>query len=469
MSREKDLVKNTFILSIGKFLPKLASFVTLPILTAYLTKDEYGNYDLISTLIMLVLPVATLQIQSAAFRFLIDCRGDKEKSTQIISNIFLVTLAVSLPISIIIQFFFMKYSVATRIAISVYFFLDTIHLTVGQAVRGLGHNKAYSVGSIILSTVNMICIVIFVYKMRLGLLGVILSLAVAQFIGTAYLIIKVRLNKYISFSQKSFGQIKEMIAYSWPMIPNNLSNWALKLSDRLVITGFLGAEANAVYAVANKIPSMLSIAQSVMVMAWQENASIAVKDKDSSEYYTKMLNSVFNLMFGCTAMLIAATPIMFKILIKGSYAEAYDQMPVLILGMFFYAMSSYFGGIYIAHKKTMNVGITTMIAAAINLTIDLCCVHFIGIWAGSISTLVAYAVLYVYRMFNCQKFQPMKVNYIKQVIMIAMLVGMLVMCIMQNTVLNVINIALAVVLFVVFNKDVILGTINKKVRGKSKK
>ena len=41
MSREGKLAKSTLILSIGTFLPKLASFVTLPILSGYLTKPEY--------------------------------------------------------------------------------------------------------------------------------------------------------------------------------------------------------------------------------------------------------------------------------------------------------------------------------------------------------------------------------------------------------------------------------------------
>ena len=82
MSREGKLVKNTMILSIGTFLPKLASFITLPILTECLTKDEYGTYDLIIVLVSLFLPAVTLQIQTAAFRFLIDVRENEEKTKE---------------------------------------------------------------------------------------------------------------------------------------------------------------------------------------------------------------------------------------------------------------------------------------------------------------------------------------------------------------------------------------------------
>jgi len=464
MSREKDLVKNTLVLSIGKFMPKLIAIVTLPILTQYLTKREYGTYDLITTLVMLVIPIATLQIQSAAFRFLIDCRGDKEKSSEIISNIFVVTIPISLIASIVIQFFFAEWSVYIRVFIALYFFLDTIHLTIAQVARGIGNNRAFSVGAIIVSATSMITVVITVLWLRTGLLGVTIALTMAQLISTIYLIVKTDFFSYLSIEKISINRIKELLAYSWPMVPNNLSAWVLKLSDRLVISGFLGLEANAVYSVANKIPSMLSMAQSIMVMAWQENASIAANDADADQYYTKMLDRVFNLMFGCTVLLIAATPILFRLLIRGDYAEAYYHMPVLILAMFFFVMSSYFGGIYIAHKRTVNVGISTMVAAGINLAIDLAFVKVIGVWAGSLSTLVAYAVLYFYRMFNCQKFQRIEVHYLKQVLMILVMVLLLVSCFLQQRILNIINIIAAVILFWYFNRDVVntaLQTIKK--------
>lgn len=51
MNREKSLVKNTAILSLGTYLPKLTTIITLPLLTGYLTQAEYGIYDLITTLV----------------------------------------------------------------------------------------------------------------------------------------------------------------------------------------------------------------------------------------------------------------------------------------------------------------------------------------------------------------------------------------------------------------------------------
>ena len=41
MDRKKDLVKNTAVLTIGRYLPKLFTMITLPIITGALTKAEY--------------------------------------------------------------------------------------------------------------------------------------------------------------------------------------------------------------------------------------------------------------------------------------------------------------------------------------------------------------------------------------------------------------------------------------------
>ena len=53
MSREGNLAKNTVILAIGTFLPKVAGMIVLPLVTAGLTKADYGTFDLITTLVAL--------------------------------------------------------------------------------------------------------------------------------------------------------------------------------------------------------------------------------------------------------------------------------------------------------------------------------------------------------------------------------------------------------------------------------
>lgn len=461
MSREKNLAKNTIVLAIGRFLPKAVSVITLPILTGYLSKAELGIYDMVSTLVMLLLPIASLQIQSAAFRFLIDCRGDKEKSREIISNIFGYTVVSTIIVSCISFMLISGNSPNVNALICLYFFLDSMFNGISQVTRGLGYNKVFSIGSIILSVINGSCIVLFVAGENLGLIGVMLSLIVANIISITYFGLSIKLFDYISIHDISINTLKRLLSYSWPMVPNSLSNWILKLSDRAVILAFIGIEANATYAVANKIPNLLSIAQSVLVMAWQENASLAVNDKDASSYYTKMFEQIFALMIGFTGLLIGFTPYIFTLLIRGDYDDAYYQMPILIFGMFFYCMSAFQGGIYVAHKRTKNVGISTFIAAIINLVIDLCFVRTIGITAGSVSTLVAFFVLYIYRMVDTKRFQPMDYHIRKQILNICIIIVMLIICFFRIGWLNLVNSVAGVLFCFLINKNYIRKIVTK--------
>lgn len=96
MNRERALLKNTIIIAIGTILPKMTTFITLPVITASLTQIEYGTYDLITTLVSFFLPMFTLQVQAAAFRFLIEYRGNKIKTRSVITNILFFIIPVSI-------------------------------------------------------------------------------------------------------------------------------------------------------------------------------------------------------------------------------------------------------------------------------------------------------------------------------------------------------------------------------------
>lgn len=467
MNREKALAKNTFIIAIGTFLPKFSSIITLPIITGGLTKAEMGTYDLISTLVSLFLPVATLQIQSAAFRFLIDVRKDEKETKRIITNIISFILPTSFIALTILYLCLGNVSPVIRWLICLYFFSDILMLSTQQIVRGLSDNKLYSASSVTISFSNMLLIVLTISVGKQGLAGVLASITIATTIGLILLLVKGHILSRIDLSLLSKKTLLEMLSYSWPMIPNSLSNWVLSFSDRAVLTAFMGLEANAIYSVANKIPALFTTVQGTFVFAWQENASLASKDSDADTYYAEMFDSIFGILVGIMALLIAATPILFWLLIRGDYKEAYYQMPILFMGMLFSSMASFIGGIYVAHKKTRSVGVTTILAAACNLVIDLVFVHKIGIFAASISTLVSYVFLTIYRMVDVQKFQKVKFNTGRFFLLIALLVLMCAICWIDTVALNVLNIILGCIIAVVVNRKImksILLTLKNKMK-----
>lgn len=457
MSRESSLVKNTAILSLGTFFPKVFAVIITPILTAQLTKAEYGQYDLITTLVALLLPAVTLQISSAAFRFLIDRKHDKYEISRIITNILAFTLVTSL-IAVVLYFLFAGRTLGMNgVWVCLYLVIDIFLVTAQQVVRGLGKNVVYSISAIVQSFVNMLVTVVLLSGFgipNMGLTGVLYAMIASTLLGLIFLVLKGGLLQYLNVKTLSGAMLRELLAYSWPMVPNNLSGWVLRLSDRLVITGVLGIEANAVYAAANKLPYLLTMALNSFYLAWQENASIAVQDQDRSRYYEDMFDRIYRIMLGMTGILIACTPILFPLLIRGGYEDAYVQMPTLYLGMFFSGMASVLGGIYIAFKQTKSVGITTVIAAALNLAVDLLFVKRIGIWAGSISTMIAYLFLLVYRMYDIQKVQKISFKASTLIVGTIILLVMSLLSVQRKVLLDCVNVLCCVALLAVYDRDV---------------
>lgn len=461
MSREKNLIKNSAILSLGTIFPKAISVVMLPIITACLTKAEYGTFDLITTLVSLFLPIATLQLQAAAFRFLITVREDEEEKRTIISSIAGVTVLVCIVSLTILYFCMWKIDPAIRILIIVYFFTDTLLITLRQIARGLGRNLYYSISVLISSATELLLIVILLKGLHRTLDGVLWALILSQIIAILFVYFYCGVYKYTDFRYMQGAKLKELIQYSWPLVPNALSSWVVRVSDRLVLTYFMGLEATAIYAVANKIPSIFSVVQSTFSLAWQENASETVEDQDSGEYYGKMFDAIYSMMVGCLALLIASTPITFKVLIRGNYDSAYNHMSILYISVLFSTISTYLGGIYIAHMKSKEIGITTTIAAVINLVINLALVKWIGIYAATLSTVICYMWLTFYRMHDIQKIQKISFHYKKIIALILVLCCMAYACSLRIAAVDIVNCIAAIVLMVVLNRKVIRVVVKK--------
>lgn len=466
--REGKFAQNTFILAIGTLFPKLASFITLPLLTAYLTKEEYGTYDLILTLVSLVLPIATLQIQTAAFRFLIDVRHDEEEKKSIITNIFIFIIPTSFIALAAMYWYLRNQELVIRVMICGYFLFDLLANANRQIVRGLSKNVYYTISASISAVGQVILLYALVMGLRRGLAGCTIALAISELVATIFLFLKGGIYKYIDIKTFSAKKTKQMLQYSWPMIPNSLSMWVMRVSDRLVIVAYMGVAANAVYGVANKIPSILNYVHTTFNMAWQESASMASKDNDAGKFYSSMFELLFNLVSGGMALLLGITPAIFAIFVRGDYTEAYNQIPVLYIAIFFCCLSSFWGGIYVAYRRTKSVGLTALAAAACNLIVDITTIKWLGLYAASGSTLVSYLALCIFRVVDTRKFVNLTYKWKHIGLIFAILLAQCIISFQRQTILDIINFVLGAAVCLALNRKLI-SVMLKKVYNKTLK
>ena len=102
--------------------------------------------------------------------------------------------------------------------------------------------------------------------------------------------------------------------------------------------------------------------------------------------------------------IIAVLPFAFSILINEKFNRSYYQIPILLLASLFNILVSFVGSIYVAKKKTTEIAKTSIFAAIINILINIVFIKKIGLYAASISTLVAYMSMCIYRFIDSRKY-----------------------------------------------------------------
>lgn len=470
-SKKNELAKNTLIIFLGRFCTQFLTFFLLPLYTSILSSTEYGTVDLITTYVSLVVPIITLQVEMGIFRELIDNRNKLNEEQKIISsglwNVFIQFL-ICLIMYVLISFI-IKIPFSTYIALNV--FATMVSNLFLQISRGFGDNSSYSIGSTIAGVGTILFNIIFLILFKMGVEGMLLSTVIANMLAAVYLFFRTKLYKYIKVSAIKKSISKKILKYSLPLVPNGLIWWIINVSDRTIVSIFLGTAANGIYAISNKFSSALIQVYNVFNLSWTESASIHINDADRDQFFTSTFNDIIKLFSSICILIIGALPIIFNWLINKNYNDAYMYVPILLLGMMFNIIVSFIGCIYVAKKKTKEIAVTSFWSGVINIVINLLLINVIGIYAAAISTAIAFAVMSIYRIMDVQKYVKLKVNL---KLVLALIVLFIIECVIyyiKVIPLSIFNCLILMVILVKLNKNFLIAIINqvkKRVPLKSK-
>ena len=90
MKENRELAKNTILLSIGTILNKGLQFIMIPFFSAWLSSEDYGTFDLLCTYVTLLIPIVTLASSNAVFRLSIEADETKKEKSKFITNGFVL-------------------------------------------------------------------------------------------------------------------------------------------------------------------------------------------------------------------------------------------------------------------------------------------------------------------------------------------------------------------------------------------
>ncbi len=399
--KQNSLAGLTGIYMLGNLSSKVLSFLLVFFMTYFLSKAEIGQYDLILTSVSFIVPCVSLLLDSALLRWLLDPQQEVDRST-IFKNIYgLVLLNIA-----IYTIIFWLTTLFIEVPYSGYFYAYSVLMilfpTMQQGTRGLGKNQVYAKTSVFYSLLYVGFTGGVLYFFNLGVKGVLLANILALLIVIVWLFFENNLSSYLSSLQLNKVLLKDFCNYSLPLLPNTLSWWLIGSSTRFVILAYLGAEYNGLFAISYKYPSILLVITSVFTLAWQEKFIRLEESADLKTYFSSTLKQYLKLLFGLITILASCSKMMMS-LIDASYFQAWQYIPVLLFAVMLQALSSFYGAVYLKVRKTKGIFFSSILGGLTTIGSSFLLVK-LGLYGISISILLGYLVLLIYRVIQVRHF-----------------------------------------------------------------
>ena len=394
-SKYKILISNTVIFAIGNILVKFISLVLMPLYTSILTTSQYGVAELLNNLVEIVLPISTLCIIDALYRFLIDQNANIK--TLFFNSIFILLIGdIIVGIGCCIWYFLFNYQYAF------YFFLlystTVFYKLTTQFARGIGHIKRYATYGIINSIILVFSNIILLLGLNGEIKAYLLSFSIGY--GSTGIIAFIASKEYLYFDIKSYrsNTMKDMLIYSLPGIPNMLSWWINSLSDRYIINWIWGANIAGLYTAASKLPALINIVSSIFQQAWQYSTAKEINKKDNKVFFSTVFKFYAYICVVACAIIIILNKLICRILLQTEFFSAWKYVPFLLLAAFLGCISTYFGTFFNALKKNKILMLSTVIGAIFNISLNFLLIPKLGGMGAALATALSYFVIMIIRM-----------------------------------------------------------------------
>ena len=455
--RIKYLLKNTMIFTIGNFATKLISFFLVPIYTQALSASEYGTADLVTTICTVLAPIVILNIGEAIMRFCLDKNVDAQEALDLALIIYIIAMFVSILIFPINSMF----TITSRYSMYIYFYV--ISLAGSQILlcylRGREKLVLYSMGNILNSLLIALFNILFLIVLKKGIEGYFCSYILASTVTIFYVSFVIKIwnrFRYIKFNRKLFIN---MVKYSIVLIPNTFMWWIMNSSDRIMVTTFLGAAANGIYAISYKIPSVVQTFSNIFNQAWSYSAIKEDDSEDRDEYCNKIFQFVIAISSTSAIFLLLILKPLLKVYVGSSYYSAWKYTPFLILGYVFLTIATFLATSYTVHKDSKGYLYSGICGAICNLVLNGILIPLIGVYGAALATCVSYFIVFLYRYYDTKKYLKIKVFTKKNILVFFNLIFCTLSIFIQNIgfVLLAILLIVNVCLFknIYFNMDIL--------------
>ena len=404
--------RDSIIYSVGNIAVKIVGFILIPLYTdpRYFSVDDFGIIALLDITGLVIISAMASGLPQSLLRWY----WDKDYSANQ-KGIFFMTLVSQVAVGLL--FCLILFPLSHNLSDALFKTTDwsnTIKLLILssalQAVNNLINtlmriqlrSVLYTIANISKLTAVLLLTIYFIVFRDSGVTGIY----IAQVVGNSLFILL--LSGYTIKNCKpffNFQVLKSMSRFGFPLLLANFASSSLTVIDRYALNSLALLKYVALYSLAYKISSVLklvivdSIRLAVFPMVMKK-----IDTPGNKRFYSKtMLYSSFVLMLGIIAISLFSFEIIGLITRSREFLNAYSVVPLLAISVFFVNMreiSSF--GLYIV-KKTNIIGINVVVAAVINILLNIILIPKWNITGAALATIITQVIYLCMNYIKSQK------------------------------------------------------------------
>jgi O-antigen/teichoic acid export membrane protein len=415
---KNSLVKDTGIYTITSIINAAIPFLLLPILTRYLTPEDYGITSMFTLLITLVSPFIGLSINGAISRqyynkeeidiwkYVFNCFVILIVSTFFVCVIFLSSSAIISNLSSFPSDFLWLV-----IVYSFCQFVTSIILSLWQVEK-----KALFYGLFLNSKtlLTVLLSIIFVVGLDFGWEGSVYGQTIASLIYAIFAFILLLKNKWISFSI-NMKYIKNALTFGVPLIPHALSGSIISMTDRLFITNMVGLAATGIYTVGYQVGSIINILAFSFNNAYIPWLYERLKKNETNTKIkiVKFTYLYFISIFFLAIILGVIAPYVLQIFLGKTFRGSSIYVIWVALGYAFNGMYLMVVNYIFYAQKTKFLALVTFITAIFNVILNFIFIRKNGAIGAAQATTLTFLIKFLFVWFLSNKTIKMPWNLFK--------------------------------------------------------
>ena len=393
-SKRVLFIKRLGLLGLVTVVNTLMGIVLISVFTKGRPLEDYGLWVQINVSLALIPGLTCLGLPYTMVRYIAG-EKDKNKIKETIYSILLTVLIVNAILSPIFAYLVIRYFGGNKLEIlpifTIILFIHALNMVGWNYLRAMQKIKKYSILMIIQ---NLMIIVGVVYAILngYGIYGALLALFFASFLMFIILLYEIISDQGLYIPK--FKYLREFLKFGLPTIPSNFSAWIVSSSDRYLIGYILGLKYVAYYNPAYSLGSLLNFIIGPLGFLLPATLSKLYEEGKRNEVklYLEYLLKYYLIVaipavFGLSVL---AKPIL-RILSTYEIAEkSYLIVPFVSTAIVIFGIYVIMFQILVLEKRTEVAAKIWIIAAIINIFLNIIFIPKIGIIGAAITTLIAY-------------------------------------------------------------------------------